>query len=280
MATKYLKKTLQIQDKAQKNKDWDTWFEEVDRLSDWIDLLEEYLPQKKMGEGLENGNECPVSNPKQKTSKRKSLQNKPKDWRSKMFQSCPMDSKFKIPLAVLDLAGVRNSELERGVEVKLDEDEGCISIIIYSTKRGKHEEYGLEWRKLTYELIKDENTSKQNPPPIFVLGGFAKQNGGSVTVYADAKRLSDAVSRLSKKLWPRTKNPITPYSYRHQFAADLKADNTSWEEIAKALGHSVEHTQSLYGSVGQGKKRQKPIIDASEEPKPDPRKEQSTGMKM
>jgi len=56
--------------------------------------------------------------------------------------------------------------------------------------------------------------------------------------------------------------------------------DASWEDIAKALGHSVEHTQKHYGSVGQGKRRQKPVVESSADPKPDQRKEQGMGIRM
>jgi integrase len=68
----------------------------------------------------------------------------------------------------------------------------------------------------------------------------------------NTKALSEAVRRHSKKLWPRRKYVVSPYSFRHQFAADLKNDLYP-EEIAKAMGHSVCRTQQYYGTRNQGR---------------------------
>jgi integrase len=46
--------------------------------------------------------------------------------------------------------------------------------------------------------------------------------------------------------------PIAPYSFRHLFAADLKADAVAKTVIAGALGHRSTATQKRYGTKKQG----------------------------
>jgi integrase len=45
---------------------------------------------------------------------------------------------------------------------------------------------------------------------------------------------------------------VSPYSLRHQFAANLKAAGFDNIQIAQALGHLSVKSQQRYGSSGQG----------------------------
>jgi integrase len=56
--------------------------------------------------------------------------------------------------------------------------------------------------------------------------------------------------------WPKRKKTVTPYCFRHQLAADMKAggrlDNG---EISAALGHLSDATKSTYGHANMCKER-------------------------
>ena len=59
--------------------------------------------------------------------------------------------------------------------------------------------------------------------------------------------------RLSKKVFPRLKECVSCYVYRHQLSADLKNAGVPPLEISTALGHSVDATKRFYGAAQSGR---------------------------
>lgn len=60
--------------------------------------------------------------------------------------------------------------------------------------------------------------------------------------------LGKLVARLGRAAFPSLRHNLTPYVFRHAFAADLKvAGQCEPEIIAKALGHQSTRTQEHYG---------------------------------
>lgn len=51
---------------------------------------------------------------------------------------------------------------------------------------------------------------------------------------------------VCQKLWPRRSKRISLYTFRHQFAADMKAAGATFEEVAAAMGHSSTATATLH----------------------------------
>lgn len=62
------------------------------------------------------------------------------------------------------------------------------------------------------------------------------------------------IRRLARSLWPKHKQPITSYCFRHQFAADLKANGDD-EATSRGLGHISAETRRVYGTANQASKR-------------------------
>lgn len=71
----------------------------------------------------------------------------------------------------------------------------------------------------------------------------------STVVQRRAKRIN---LDWSQRIRPRMGGQVSPYSLRHQFAANLKAAGFDKNQIAKALGHLSVKSQKRYGSSGQG----------------------------
>jgi integrase len=71
----------------------------------------------------------------------------------------------------------------------------------------------------------------------------------SITVQRGAKRLNNDFEGIRDK----TGFKVSPYSLRHQFSANLKAEfgSTRAVEVAKAMGHAVTRSQAKYGSPKQ-----------------------------
>ncbi|MFQ6759462.1 MAG: site-specific integrase [Deltaproteobacteria bacterium] len=242
-ALSVLQKTLVIINQLQK-KDDPAWISATTTLVGPLKILSRYPPdQEKTHLGLEikslwqGANKNPRSN-----AKRKGIGTLPPNWRADFWKNFPENSPHRLALAILSTTGCRPSELSKGVQVKLDEH-GNLKVSIRGTKT--HDcRYGQEYRELTIMVESKEALFLQNSV-------IANAEPLHVTI-KNPKALSEAVRRNSKKLWPRRKYVVSPYSFRHQFAADLKNDLYP-EEIAMAMGHSVCKTQQHYGTRNQGK---------------------------
>lgn len=175
-------------------------------------------------------------------AKRKGIGTLPLTWRADFWKNFPENSPHRLAVALLSTTGCRPSELAKGVQVELDED-GNLKITIKGTKT--HDgRYGQEYRELTIMVESRE--------AMFLQKNVIANVGPLHVAIKNTKALSEAVRRHSKKIWPRRKYVVSPYSFRHQFAADLKNDLYP-EEIAMAMGHSVCKTQQHYGTRNQGR---------------------------
>ena len=67
---------------------------------------------------------------------------------------------------------------------------------------------------------------------------------------AQSKSISETITRKAIKL---NFEGVSSYSFRHQFASDLKASGFSKRNIAMAIGHQAEVTQQTYGNSGAGR---------------------------
>lgn len=174
-------------------------------------------------------------------AKRKGLGGLPPNWRALFWKTFPEESPHRLALAILSLTGCRPSELVKGVSVELD-DEGNLRITIAGTKTHGGV-YGQEYRQLTLEPSGNEARA---------LLHSVEANDILRVVIKNAKALSEAIRRHSKKLWPRRKYVVSPYSFRNQLSADLKNDHSP-AEVAMIMGHSVCRTQQYYGVRNQGR---------------------------
>lgn len=246
--------TLAEQDRAQRAGDMSAWQAHVEYLAAACELLYRYPPQLEHGEALLDGRarpgrECPIADPKPKKSKRSGLARLPADWRQQMWCAAPAESPYRHALAVMHLCGARPSELQFGVQIVADVDRDgrdCLHISVTGAKRGVDGRHGREMRTITVAV--------DNAQAIWLWQQVAAAHGGLTVSISSPKRLADEVTRIGRKLWPRKRETVTPYSYRHQFAADLKqAFPEDWDTVAAGLGHSVPETQRLYGRSQQAR---------------------------
>lgn len=165
-------------------------------------------------------------------SKRKTLRKLPPDWRAVMFKNATPDDKFRI----LALAcGARPEEIRKGVKIDFLEDY-VIKVTIQGAK--VTEKSGQDERVLT---IKNIGT----------LIGVKFKAGKSRIIASDpGQAFQKRVTRLAEKL---KFDGVTPYSFRHAFAADLKKSGATSSEIAKSLGQQSEKTQRHYGHASQSR---------------------------
>ena len=179
------------------------------------------------------GHKCPLKNTLPRCSKRQSLRGLPKNWRERLLAG--VTGPIRQILLVLCAGGVRPEELASGVLVTPHED-GVI----------------LE--------VRGAKVSQSNGQPlriIFVSSQFATElaNGGKRVVSGpSANAISQAVGRQARKVFGRRTHNVSAYSFRHQFAADLKsASNISDDDISAIMGHSASDTKRHYGTRSQSR---------------------------
>lgn len=81
-----------------------------------------------------------------------------------------------------------------------------------------------------------------------------RRAGGFLEIQIESPRnFSTNIRDAAKHIWPARKTTVTPYSLRHQFAADMKASGASDEDIAKAMGHCSVATAQYYGTARQSR---------------------------
>jgi hypothetical protein len=64
------------------------------------------------------------------------------------------------------------------------------------------------------------------------------------------------MSNAAAREWPKRQTTVTPYYFRHQVSADMKADGQlDSGEISAALGHLSDATKSTYGHANMCQER-------------------------
>ena len=181
---------------------------------------------------LAAGSVCPI-NAKAKVGKRKSLRGLPLDWRMQMVDAAPSTCRQWILL--LAVAGMRPEEIAQGVKVQ--PIEGGVRLTITGAKidRGHGQ---------------PERVLDAHGPLALLLA-----EGGPRTIKAPtANIVSVTAGRLGRKVFgQRRSHTVSAYSFRHQFASDLKASNLDSVTVSAILGHSVDDTKKQYGTSKQAR---------------------------
>lgn len=188
-------------------------------------------------------------------SKRKSLTRLPHDWREKILEN--VHEKDRAGVVALML-GARPEETRKGITLTRD---GSDVIAVIQGAKIK-ELSGQEERQITIHSDLAD----------LIIETLALDDRQTATVITEPgqsfqKRVMRAANRQGFK-------GVTAYSFRHAWAADLKAGGYSPEEIAKALGQQSERTQQHYGTASQGGKGGRSvsmIVEATNETRPNPR---------
>lgn len=169
-----------------------------------------------------------------RASKRASIPSAP-DWQARIYETATEAQRPAV--ALLWATGCRPAEIGKGVDIGRD-DQGQLMVLIPGAK--VHAGHGAG-----------------QPVRLLVIDEGSSAGAALAAVLGDAKRMTikRAATRLNKDFeWIRHRigGTASPYSMRHQVAADLKSAMEA-EEVAAALGHRVTRSQSRYGSVRQAK---------------------------
>ena len=182
-----------------------------------------------------------------KNSKKYLLRQLPQNWREVIIDQ-DFDSYDEARLLTLAISGCRPEELRRGVTWKLNKK--GLTARILGAKRKKFS--GQRFRFLTFAPHQGELHKK--------LAKIVGENGGELFVNVEVlKAFSNTLTRIGKKLFPKLKESLTAYVFRHQLASDIKFDisqtgsKLTLQDLAAALGHSTDEMQQQYGHVKQSK---------------------------
>ncbi|TFI47148.1 integrase [Diaphorobacter sp. DS2] len=199
-------------------------------------------------------------------SKRQALAGLPANWR---FTLCKRAASgpYLFPLIVLALTGCRPAELVSGAHIWRSKDEATGRSLIHFSIAGAKVKaaQGQPVRTITYDAT--------DPHPFVVIVNDLLDAQPKPQVFAQissAVNLTVEIRRLARTLWPKHKHPITAYCFRHQFAADMKANGDD-EATSRGLGHISAETRRAYGTAAQASKweRVRPLhVDAKRPIKP------------
>lgn len=196
-------------------------------------------------------------------SKRQALAGLPANWRFALCKRAA-SGKYLFPLIVLALTGCRPAELVSGVHLWRSKDEATGKTRIHFSIAGAKVKtaQGQPVRTITYDA--------KDPHPFVAIVNDLLDAHPEPQVFvqiSSAVNLTVEIRRLARSLWPKHKHPITAYCFRHQFAADMKANGDD-EATSRGLGHISAETRRLYGTAAQASKgeRVRPLFVDAQRP--------------
>lgn len=198
-------------------------------------------------------------------SKRQALSGLPNNWRT-LICNRGENGKYSLPLIVCAMTGARPQELVHGINIRIIHCDKREQTLIQFYLRGAKVKanQGQPTRTISYDL-NDEN------PLIKILLKQLKQkiepNIACTIQIQNSTNFSVEVRRLAKDLWPKHKHAVTPYCFRHQWAADVKALGDGCA-VSRGLGHVSTKTRRHYGTARQTRSgdQLKPINIEAERP--------------
>ena len=176
-------------------------------------------------------------------SKRRRLGRLPPRWQLAFIDACQAGAKYHEALLVLSLTGLRPAELKKGVSVSFT-GQARLTITIRGAKVTATT--GQPERRL---WLKIDN------PIAWTLFDAVEAHGldrDLVVSIGDTRKFSDYVRGMSRRLFPKAGYVVSPYSFRHAFAAGQKAQHVPPSMLAQMMGHLAQDSQRAYGVARQG----------------------------
>jgi integrase len=193
---------------------------------------------------LDAAHEVPFD-PKPRKGKRQSLGRLNRaypDWQERIYTAI---AKQHRPLvATLAVTGCRPDEFSKEIQLRIAK--GQLIAIINGSKTNSG--YGQKIRTMIF---------RPSTPMEKTLFTITEQIGGTVELgpTASQRAIREAFRRaVIKSLGKAWADKVSQYSFRQQFAADLKKTRLDKQLIALALGHCSDMTQGHYGLARQGQK--------------------------
>lgn len=239
-----IRKLLTEQDQVQRKMHVDPG--DTASRSEWVTRLKRLHWYTSLVNAIPEG--CPVPEEIRRPthSKKKDLYGLPPDWRESLLLKM---GKYTMHYLVTACTGCRPSELLKGVEVRIEND-NLVAIILGKKVKDAtptQASQGQPWRKLRWSL--------PNNGLIEILFQHVQRAGGTIVVRFDSangpSNFSTAMRDAGRRAWPARKKTITPVCLRHAYSADLKAAEFSRKLVAAGMGHAVDTTSQNYGTAQQ-----------------------------
>jgi len=147
-------------------------------------------------------------------------------------------------LALLSLVGPRPAELVKDIRwrhIRTSEGIMALAITIPGAKCRGDGLHGQEERTIVVPAASPYAATLLDIPT------------GRYRFPGSAHAITCWVGRISKRIWPKKTNTVTPYTYRHHFSACAKATLPHDGSVSAALGHRSERTASRYGTRRQSR---------------------------
>lgn len=174
-------------------------------------------------------------------------QKRPRDWREKAVAAV-VDPDKRLGMAILAETGARPEELRRGVTIKLDEAKGEITFAVRCAKAKGTAGKSIHTRYLTRRV--NGEISKLIAAQCAASGGRLEYSADDF--FGNEASIRKALYRSLDKVDDKRLAGVSPYSFRHQIASDLKAQGETKTNIAAWMGHHGVLMQAQYGSKGRG----------------------------
>lgn len=168
-------------------------------------------------------------------------------WQARVYDAATPT--MRPAIAVMWATGARPAEIEKGVDLKRVGN--AFQVRIPGAKVNEAKRAGQPVRVL---LIKSDTPAGRALAE--VLG-----DAESMTIQRKAARIGKDFSDHIRPRLPASYD-VSAYSFRHQAAANLKADLGDAAKVAAAMGHRSTRSQQRYGTSRQSQKGGGAILDA------------------
>lgn len=221
--------------------------DEANRAGDHAGQVEAAKKARRAVEAFEavsTAKKPPTETPK--NTKRKTVP-RAEDWQARLYEAATPAQKPAV--AVLWAVGCRPAELEMGVDIR----RGKKGVILVEVPGAKVSEVSGQPRRTIG--IKEETPQGQ------ALAALLEADQKSATVKRRAVRIRQDFQDLREKTGLQN---VSAYTFRHAFAADMKAkfghSGPGAEKVAEAMGHRVTKSQKHYGNAKQSKDGGKSVV--------------------
>lgn len=174
--------------------------------------------------------------------KRVGMSELPDGWRMTLIRRVLGRSVYALQIATCSLTGVRPNEFDMGIAVSFTQDDRLAFVIRGS--KVKPGEQGQEMRTIIVPI--------EGADAVFIADWLRSANGdgSQVVPKVKAKALCAAVAGFGQRAFPGLRYKLSPYTFRHALASDLKGEGWPPEALALALGHLTDRTCQRYGRAG------------------------------
>jgi len=195
----------------------------------------------------------------------------PSNWRQTIWRALSVDNtRLLSAVAVLQLTGCRPEELKAGVTVAYMHNDPTHGEVLALTIKGA---------KVSEIPDRNGNLHQRGQPERTIIVSLSSEqashladrimdNGGkALTVEYHRKGISARLGETSRKVFPKRREHISAYCYRHSFASDQKSAQVERDKIAAALGQLSNYSQGAYQGARRDESdsgtQQPPILDAT-----------------